>query len=163
VADEEKELNFSNSIAEVSDINADNNKEPMDLVENPIENSAEMIKKDEVLEAQKNKQANNDVDEQDIALQMAEKRTAAEKKIVTLTKQLEFVFTKNSWISVKDGKNKSLIYDLIHKGEQLTLSGVSPIDIFLGDGTGVALTVDGEPFNFSTHINKKNIAKFIVK
>jgi len=92
-----------------------------------------------------------------------EKKEVVEEKPVNIIKKLEFKFTKNSWISVKDGKNKSLIYDLIHKGEVLKLSGKSPVNVFLGDGTGVELTVDGEEFDFKEHINTKNIAKFIIE
>ncbi|MFK5892096.1 MAG: DUF4115 domain-containing protein [Pseudomonadota bacterium] len=89
--------------------------------------------------------------------------TDSETKPQQLKKQLQFKFTKNSWISVKDGDTKSLIYDLIHKGESLTFSGKLPVNIFLGDGTGVELTVDGKLFDFTQFINKKNIAKFVLE
>jgi cytoskeleton protein RodZ len=84
-------------------------------------------------------------------------------KAIASRKQLEFKFNKNSWISVKDGSSKSLIYDLVHKGELLTFSGKPPMAIFLGDGTGVELIVDGKAFNFTQFINTKNIAKFVVE
>ncbi len=82
------------------------------------------------------------------------------EKPLSRTLSLDFKFSKNSWISVKDGHQKSLIYDLKKKGEHLRLTGIAPIHVFLGDGTGVTLLVDDEPYDFSAYINKKNIAKF---
>ena len=78
-------------------------------------------------------------------------------------RRLNLTFTKDSWISVKDARKKSLVYDLMRKGEQLSLKGKAPISVFLGDATGVVLTVDDEPYSLATHINNKNVAKFTVK
>jgi cytoskeleton protein RodZ len=91
------------------------------------------------------------------------KTKVAEKKSLKNKKELQFKFTKNSWISVKEGNTKSLIYDLVHKGEVITLYGKAPVNIFLGDGTGVELSVDGKSYDFASHINTKKIAKFVVK
>ncbi len=108
---------------------------------------------------------NSAVSSSEVSQGNREEEVAEETKLTSLPSkaELKFSFSKNSWISVKDGKNKSLIYDLVRKGEELILSGIYPIDVFLGDGTGVELMIDGQVYNFSEHINKKNIAKFIIK
>jgi len=85
-----------------------------------------------------------------------------EQKKVKNQKKIKFRFSKDSWISVKDANNKSLVYDLMRAGEELELKGAVPIRVFLGDATGVSLTVEEEAFDLSSYINRKNIAKFNV-
>ncbi len=76
---------------------------------------------------------------------------------------LNLAFQNDSWISAKDTTNKSLIYELIHKGEKISLLGIPPISVFLGDARGVKVTVDGKVFNLQPFINDKNIAKFTIR
>ncbi|MBF0265483.1 MAG: helix-turn-helix domain-containing protein, partial [Gammaproteobacteria bacterium] len=78
-------------------------------------------------------------------------------------RRLFLVFEKDSWISIKDARKKSLVYDLMRKGEQLNLNGKAPISVFLGDATGVTLTVDDKAYDLSSRINSKNIAKFTIE
>jgi len=77
--------------------------------------------------------------------------------------KMQFEFDKASWVSVKDGANKTLVYDLMRKGDTLKLKGTRPVDVFLGDGTGVKLQVNGENFNIDPFINAKKIAKFKIE
>jgi len=88
---------------------------------------------------------------------LIERQQAASKQ-----KRIHFSFSKDSWVSVKDATDKSLVYDLMRAGEKLELKGVAPIRVFLGDATGVSLLVDEETFDMSRFINRKNIAKFNV-
>ena len=53
--------------------------------------------------------------------------------------------------------------EVSRKGEQLNLTAVPPVNVFLGDGTGVELTVNEQPYVFSQYINSKNIAKFEIQ
>ena len=63
---------------------------------------------------------------------------------------LEFSFDGDCWVEVRDG-NEELIYaDLRTAGDELSLNGLPPFKIRLGDATVVELRFQGEPFPIPT-------------
>ena len=76
---------------------------------------------------------------------------------------LELIFDKDSWVSIRDADDTSLLRDMIKKGRTVRLSAMPPVRMFLGDGTGVKLKVGGKDYNFGRYINRKNIARFTLE
>ncbi len=74
---------------------------------------------------------------------------------------LEFSFDGDCWVEVRDG-NEELIYaDLRTAGDELSLNGLPPFNIRLGDATVVELRFQGEPFPITTRPGRV-LAKFSV-
>ena len=74
---------------------------------------------------------------------------------------LEFSFDGDCWVEVRDG-NEELIYaDLRAAGDELSLNGLPPFNIRLGDATVVELRFQGEPVPITTRPGRV-LAKFSV-
>lgn len=67
--------------------------------------------------------------------------------------------TADTWASIKDADGKKLVYDLLKKGEQLTVNGKTPIRVFLGNGNGVNMTFNGKEVNLQQVIKSDNTAR----
>lgn len=76
----------------------------------------------------------------------------------TGTLTLNIVIT--SWVRVDDAGGKTLINGLMRTGDLRTLSGVPPFAIFLGNGPGVRVELDGKPVDFSRFIAENLTARF---
>jgi len=152
---QEAEIGQEKTLAEISEkpVVAEEDKKLITetRVNTSVDESFEVAKPVEELASELEKQVNSQ------SSRLIEKQ----KKVVN-QKRIKFSFSKDSWISVKDANNKSLVYDLMRAGEELELKGAVPIRIFLGDATGVSLLVEEEDFDLSGFINRKNIAKFNV-
>lgn len=53
-------------------------------------------------------------------------------------------FTEDSWVELVDAQNKRLLSRVGKAGQSLTVSGIPPIDVVLGNAPGVALEYNGE-------------------
>jgi cytoskeleton protein RodZ len=58
---------------------------------------------------------------------------------------LEFVFTDECWLQVRDLNDQILFEDLKQSGDNLRLFGRAPFSIMLGNARAVSLTIDGNP------------------
>ena len=58
--------------------------------------------------------------------------------------QLELRFSENSWVEVRDGNGAPVHLGLEAAGSSLSLRGVAPFRVVLGNATGTELVFDGE-------------------
>ena len=78
----------------------------------------------------------------------------------TLT--IEFSFLEDCWLEATDARGARLFYGLGEAGARRRVSGEPPIDVFLGNANGVAVTVDGEPYVVPMRNRQGNLARFVV-
>lgn len=67
-----------------------------------------------------------------------------------------------SWGEIHDSTKFRLIQDLLNGGEKFKMVGKKPFKLFLGNGYGVEITLNGETVDFSKHIKSNNTARFEV-
>ncbi len=58
--------------------------------------------------------------------------------------QLDLRFSENCWVEVRDGNGKTVHLGLEPAGSSLSLRGVAPFHVVLGNATGTELTFDGD-------------------
>ena len=58
---------------------------------------------------------------------------------------------EDSWADIRDATQRKMIYRTIAAGRVLTLEGVPPFSIFLGNVDGVRLELNGKPYDASQH------------
>ncbi len=69
---------------------------------------------------------------------------------------LEIKVIATSWGEIRDGSKFNLIQDLMNSGTSYRLQGEKPFNIFLGNGYGVELVLNGKAVDFSKHIKSSN-------
>ena len=62
----------------------------------------------------------------------------------------------DSWCEVQDSMNTRLYYQLLSKGEDITLSGVAPFVVFLGNAPKVRAEVNNKIVDFENLIRKNS-------
>ena len=62
-----------------------------------------------------------------------------------------FVVDEESWLEVRDDAGKRLIYRTVPAGQHLTLEGMSPFSVFIGNAQGVAVHYRGEQVPFAAN------------
>jgi cytoskeleton protein RodZ len=75
---------------------------------------------------------------------------------------IEFSFQEDCWLEATDAGGARLFYGLGQAGALRRVSGQPPIDIFLGNASGVSLTVDGAPYVVPIRDRQRNLARFVV-
>lgn len=58
--------------------------------------------------------------------------------------------TADCWVEVQDAKGKRLIYDVLKKGNERTLSGAGPFTVILGNPSAVTVLWQGAPVKLGT-------------
>jgi cytoskeleton protein RodZ len=77
--------------------------------------------------------------------------------------QLVLEFSESSFVRVEDSRNKTLAIGLVRGGERQALDGAPPYSVFLGNAKNVKVFFNGQPMDFSAHINSQNdTARFTV-
>lgn len=74
---------------------------------------------------------------------------------------LELKFSADSWTEVHDAAGRRLLYDLVPQGRTVTLHGQAPFKVFLGYAPGVAVELNGRPFDHSRY-QRQDVARFQV-
>ncbi len=74
---------------------------------------------------------------------------------------LEFSFSADCWLEVRDGDGQLIYADLRGAGDILRLDGTPPFEILAGDAAAVTLTYLGEPFPVRTRPGR-DTARFTV-
>lgn len=64
---------------------------------------------------------------------------------------LGLVVTADSWVSVRDAKGRVLMSAVARTGETLTLAGVAPFAVNVGNATGIALSLNGKAVDLKPH------------
>ena len=71
-----------------------------------------------------------------------------------------FTLSSASWIEVYDDSGKRIYYDLAPAGGSLDLSGIGPLQVFLGNAPGVSVELNGAPFDIKAYSRADNTARF---
>ena len=74
---------------------------------------------------------------------------------------LEFRFSADCWIEVRDGDGELIYADLREPGDTLRLDGKPPFDVLAGDAAAVSLRYRGEPYPVTTRPGR-DTARFTV-
>jgi cytoskeleton protein RodZ len=69
----------------------------------------------------------------------------------------------DSWIEVYDAEGRRLLYGLEPAGAQHRLRGTRPFRVFLGNAPGVAVEINGRPFDLSPLVRRDNTARFTLQ
>jgi cytoskeleton protein RodZ len=77
--------------------------------------------------------------------------------------QLVLNFSESSFVRVEDSRGKTLAIGLVRAGEKQALDGAPPYTVFLGNARNVKVYFNGQPVDFSAHVNAQNdTARFMV-
>jgi cytoskeleton protein RodZ len=66
---------------------------------------------------------------------------------------------QDSWADIRDARHVKLLYETVPAGRTVTLEGVAPVDIFLGNAAGVQLDYNGQPVDIGRY-QRGMIARF---
>ncbi len=75
---------------------------------------------------------------------------------------VELDFTEDCWTEVSDARGERLFYGLGSAGARSRFNASLPISIFLGNASGVELTVDGERYPIPPESRQGNLARFVI-
>jgi cytoskeleton protein RodZ len=88
---------------------------------------------------------------------------AASNAPAAAANQLVLDFSDSSFVRVEDNRGKTLAIGLVRSGEREALAGVPPYTVFLGNARNVKVFYNGQPVDFTAHINAQNdTARFTV-
>lgn len=73
--------------------------------------------------------------------------------------RLVLYVSDDSWAEVRDGSNQRLIYETVAAGRVVTLDGVAPFHVFLGNAEGVRVEINGRPYDVRRH-KRGQVARF---
>lgn len=75
--------------------------------------------------------------------------------------RLVLYVTDESWADVRDARGQRLIYETVPAGRVVTLDGVPPLQVFLGNAEGVRVELNGRNYDVSRH-KRGQVARFTV-
>ncbi|MDH3761841.1 MAG: DUF4115 domain-containing protein [Gammaproteobacteria bacterium] len=73
--------------------------------------------------------------------------------------KLRVTVIADTWADIKDSSDYQMVYDLLRADQSLELTGAAPFSVFLGNGHGVEIEINGEAFDFSSRIRDDNTAR----
>lgn len=68
---------------------------------------------------------------------------------------------QDSWVDIRDGRQMKLMYENVAAGRTVTLEGLAPLSIFLGNAAGVRLDFNGKAVDVASH-RRGMMARFIL-
>jgi len=68
---------------------------------------------------------------------------------------------QDSWADIRDARQIKLLYETVPAGRTVTLEGVAPVSIFLGNAAGVRLDYNGQPVDVGRH-KRGMMARFML-
>lgn len=72
--------------------------------------------------------------------------------------RIEFNFSKQSWVEVRDHADKRLMAQLNAAGSHQTIEGQAPLSLVVGNASEVAITYNGKPVDLAPH-TQVNVAR----
>ncbi len=95
-----------------------------------------------------------------VAVEAEDKESVNIKAEVKLQQdQLFLSALGESWCEIQDSTGKRLYYRLLNKGDEVTLEGVAPFTVFLGNAPRIRVEINNKIVDFENLINKNsNIA-----
>ena len=79
-----------------------------------------------------------------------------------VTVQVEVSFLEDCWTEISDARGERLFYGLGSAGARSRFGARLPISIFLGNASGVELTVNGESYPVPAGSRQGNLARFVI-
>ncbi|MBW3566470.1 MAG: DUF4115 domain-containing protein [Proteobacteria bacterium] len=71
-------------------------------------------------------------------------------------------FEEESWVEIYDSEGRPILYDLLAAGTRREINATGQLRIFLGNATGVEVTVGGEEFDLQRYRRDDDTARFTV-
>ncbi len=68
-------------------------------------------------------------------------------------------FTRSCWVDIRDSSGTYQLTGHIAAGEQHQLGGSPPYQLVIGNAAAAELSIDGQPYDMSSHI-RSNVARF---
>jgi cytoskeleton protein RodZ len=68
----------------------------------------------------------------------------------------------DTWADIKDATDFQMVYHLLRAGQSFELTGSAPFSVFLGNGHGVEIKINGEEIDFSRRIRNDNTTRLTV-
>ena len=68
---------------------------------------------------------------------------------------------QESWADIRDARDNRLLYENVPAGRRISIEGVAPISVFLGNADGVRVEFNGQNFNVSRH-KRGQVARFML-
>jgi cytoskeleton protein RodZ len=87
---------------------------------------------------------------------------ALEDPAAGVTVQVEVNFLEDCWTEISDARGERLFYGLGSAGARSRFGAQLPISIFLGNASGVELTVNGESYPVPAGSRQGNLARFVI-
>jgi cytoskeleton protein RodZ len=66
---------------------------------------------------------------------------------------------QDSWVDIRDARQNKLLYETVAAGRSVTVEGVAPLSVFLGNVDGVTLEFNGKSYDPSPH-KRGPVARF---
>jgi len=73
--------------------------------------------------------------------------------------QLVLYVHEESWADVRDAQQRRLLYETIPAGRVVSVGGVAPLSVFLGNVDGVTVEFNGQPYDTMPH-KRGEVARF---
>jgi cytoskeleton protein RodZ len=77
-------------------------------------------------------------------------------------RQVTLEFADDSWVEIRDGRERILFSQLNRPGTQQQVTGVPPFSIVVGNARGVRMTYDAQPVDLEPHI-RADVARLILQ
>ncbi len=73
--------------------------------------------------------------------------------------KLRITVIADTWTDIKDSSDYQMVYALLRADQSLELIGAAPFSVFLGNGHGIEIEINGEEYDFSRRIRDDNTAR----
>ena len=68
---------------------------------------------------------------------------------------------QDAWVDIRDARQTRLLYETIPAGRVVTVEGIAPFNVFIGNADGIKLEFNGNPYDASPH-KRGLVARFTV-
>jgi len=68
---------------------------------------------------------------------------------------------QDSWVDIRDARQTQLLYETVPAGRVVTVEGITPFNVFLGNADGIKLEFNGKPYDASRH-KRGLVARFVL-
>jgi cytoskeleton protein RodZ len=81
---------------------------------------------------------------------------------IAAAKRIDFVFSEDSWVEVRNAQNAVLYAQINTAGTQRSIEGVPPLSLVIGNSAGVRVRYDGSEINLAQHA-RAGVARLTLK
>ena len=66
---------------------------------------------------------------------------------------------QESWADIRDARDNKLLYENVPAGRSITIEGVAPFSVFLGNADGIRIEFNGQNYDISRY-KRGQVARF---